>query len=221
MRIKNWKLFTEAGLALTNFDLGEINRTKKLSEEEFLETFNNNCKNFSFSNDLLWRSKSKKFDLELFEPNYRNAKPLAFPDFFNKIENDPDYPVIRKKSLIGGTNPKINKLLVGYDNYLVIPFDNSEVVFCPTMDLLAMASDRKMIGCSTVRGGEQVGPQHFIKVKYTQNFRIPREQLDKIRNSLNIDYRGKDNGYEFFISSPCLMIHKDKIDWFNQLKSLK
>jgi hypothetical protein len=33
--------------------------------------------NFSFDNPQLWRSKKKKYNLELFKPGARNADPLA------------------------------------------------------------------------------------------------------------------------------------------------
>jgi hypothetical protein len=39
---------------------------------------------------------------------------------------------------IGGTNRDICELLVGADMYVVIPFDNTEIVFCPIMDLWAL-----------------------------------------------------------------------------------
>lgn len=202
--MKYLKYFKEGGIAITDSEIPIIERTRKLSEEEFLEILNENCKNFSFTNDQLWRNKVKKFDLELFTPNYRRAKPNAFPKFFDEIEDDPYYPVNRKKSLIGGTNKDINKRLVGYDNYLVIPFDNSEIVFCPTVDLWAMDDDRRS---NTEKiSGQKVSDKHFVKVNYVKEFQIPRKELSKLPKHNKISY-------EFFISSPCLMVHENKIDW--------
>jgi hypothetical protein len=192
-------------IAVDDPNLPIIERTRKLSEEEFLEIFNENCKNFSFTNDQLWRNKKKKYDLELFTPNYRRAKPSAFPKFFDEIEGDSYYPVKRKKSLIGGTNKDFNKHLVSADNYLVIPFDNSEIVFCPTYDLLAM-SDNRLKGSELI-DGKKISDKHFVKVNYTEGFEIPRKEISAIP-------KHNEKSYEFFISSPCLMVHEDKIDWF-------
>jgi hypothetical protein len=98
-------------LALTDSKLEVLQRTKELNNEDFLEILKNNCKNFSFSNTQLWRSKYRKYDLELFTQ-------------------------LRKKSLIVGTDKEICKFLVGADMYLIIPFDDSEIVFCTICDLL-------------------------------------------------------------------------------------
>ena len=102
--LKNFDFFIE-GISVPDSNIAEIIRCRDLNEEEFLDILKSNCKNFSFKNDLLWRSKGKRGgDFELFEPNLRRAKPLAFPKFFNSIKDNPDFPVKRQKSLIGGTN---------------------------------------------------------------------------------------------------------------------
>ena len=175
---------------------------------DFLEILNENCKNFSFDNTQLWRSKTKKYNLELFTPTPRNADPLAFKDFFNEIEhNTEEYPVVRKNSLIGGTDKEICKFLVGGDMYLVIPFDDSEIVFCPIMDLWAMSDDRRnLTGKNMMVKGRPISKDDFTKVSYTKDF----QYLDKGWN---------DKGCEFFISSPCLLVHESKIDWLK--KNLK
>lgn len=68
-------------------------RVSSLLEEEFLDILRDKCKNFSFENDMLWRSKQSNTPLQLFKPEFRNRDMiLAFPDFFNKIENDDEYP---------------------------------------------------------------------------------------------------------------------------------
>lgn len=99
-------------LASTDSNLPIYERSRNIEESEFLEIFKTHCQNFSFDNDQLYRLKEKSGDLQVFTPMPRNAKPLAFPDFFNKIEDDPEYPVARKNSLIGGTYlPSLKRLI--------------------------------------------------------------------------------------------------------------
>lgn len=198
------------GISLTDSKMDKIDRTRELSDDEFLDILHKNCTNFSLSNDSLWRSKIKKYDLELFTPNYRNSNALAFPKFFDKIEKDPDYPVIRKMSLIGGTDKKNVKRLVDCDMYQVIPFDNSDIVFCPTIDLWAMDDNRREK--SELVDNKPVGPEHFVKVPYAKKFTVPVIELESIRRKYGIR-GGRDIGYEFFISSPCLLLHESKLDW--------
>lgn len=202
------------GLSISDTNIPFIQRTKNLSEDELIEIFNMNCKNFSFSNDLLWRNKIKKYDFELFNPSPRNASPLAFPNFFNKIENDPDYPVVRKNSLIGGTNKDVVKQLVGFENYLIIPFDNSELVFCPIVDLWAMDDDRR--NKSELVNKEPIDMKHFVKTSYSKRFKIPVGELESIRSKYRLK-GSSQHGYEFFTSSPCLMIHESKVNWFKSI----
>jgi hypothetical protein len=209
--MKHIKRFsTFEGISVPDSKISNVQRTKQLSNEEFLKIINESCKNFSFKNDLLWRNKIKKYDLELFTPDYRNVIPLAFPNFFNKIEGDPDYPVIRKKSLIGGTNKDIIKKLVGFDNYLVIPFDGSEIVFAPIADLWAMDDNRQQK--SELVNEEPVSDKHFVKVSYTSGFKIPSNELELLRSKYKLK-GGSKHGYEFFTSSPCLLVHESKVDW--------
>jgi hypothetical protein len=209
MKIKKYNSFIEGmvpGLAITDSDLPHLKRTKELSEEEFLQILNENCKNFSFNNDLLWRCREKKYDLELFEPASRKASPLAFPKFFNKIENDPNFPVIRKNSLIGGTDKEFIKYLVGDKNvYLVIPFDNSPIVFCPIVDLWALDDNRRK--SSEKISGKDVSDENFVMVNYIEDFKIPIKELEKLPKSMT------ERGVEFFTSSPCLLLHESKMNW--------
>ena len=210
MRIKKYEAFIEdnlvGGTAVTDHNLPHLERTRELSDEELLQILSENCKNFSFGNDLLWRCKDKKFDLELYEPAGRKAKPLAFPEFFNKIENDPGFPVARKKSLIGGTKPDIIKKLVCNDMYLVIPFDNSPIVFCPIVDLWALDDDRKRASEEYI-DDKPVSGENFIMVNYTKDFKIPLRELSRLPKANLI------HGSEFFTSSPCLMVYESRIDW--------
>ncbi len=204
MKILKYGSFSE-GLARTDNSLPVLSRTKEINGADLLQMLEENCKNFSFENTQLWRSKTKKYNFELFKPGPRNADPLAFKDFFNDIEHNIDeYPVVRKNSLIGGTDKEICKKLVCNDVYLVIPFDDSEIVFCPIMDMWAMGDDRRNLsGKNMLVGGKPISKDNFTKVSYTENFRY----LD----------RGKGgHGCEFFISSPCLLVHEDKIEWLKK-----
>ena len=54
--------------------------------------------------------------------------------------------------------------------------------------------------------GRPISKDDFTKVSYTKDF----QYLDKGWN---------DKGCEFFISSPCLLVHESKIDWLK--KNLK
>jgi hypothetical protein len=56
--MKYLKSFKES-IAGVDTNLERIERCKDLNEEEFLDLLRKNCKNFSFNNDMLWRSKSK------------------------------------------------------------------------------------------------------------------------------------------------------------------
>ncbi len=207
--MKYLKSFIESNLVNVDHDMEKIDRTKELSEEEFLEILNAKCKNFSFMNDLLWRGKPKKYDLEIFEPAYRNTKGMTFVNFFNKIENNPDYPVVRKKSLIGGTHKENVERITEFKSYMVIPFDDSEIVFCPIIDLMGIQDDPKS---GKLKDGSPVTKDVFVKVNYTKDFKVPTSEIEIIRSRYKL--RGtRATGYEFFTSSPCLLVYDDKINW--------
>ena len=86
MEIKKFNLFVES-LARTDSNLPVLKRTKELNGADLLQMLEENCKNFSFENTQLWRSKTKKYNFELFKPGPRNADPLAFKDFFNSYRS--------------------------------------------------------------------------------------------------------------------------------------
>lgn len=208
------------GLAISDSSLPVIERTTKLSDDEFLSILKENCKSYSLDKDQLYRNKKKKFDLELFKPDYRRADPLAFKDFFNNIEDSEEYPVKRKKSLIGGTNPQSIKNLVSQDNYIVIPFDNSEIVFCPIIDLWALSDDRRNTnGKGGHVNGSPIDKNSFLKVIYNDSFKIPSVELDSIGHSIGKGGYGK-TGYEYFTSSPCLLVHESKFEWLKKELSI-
>jgi hypothetical protein len=207
--MKYLKSFIESNLISVDPSMEKIDRTKELSEEEFLNILHSKCKNFSFTNDLLWRGKPKKYDLELFEPAYRNTKGITFVKFFNKIENDPDYPVIRKKSLIGGTHKENVERITEFKSYMVIPFDDSEIVFCPIIDLMGIQDNQES---GKLKDGSPVTKDVFVKVSYTKDFKVPVTEIEAIRDRYKL--RGsRVTGYEFFTSSPCLLVYDDKINW--------
>lgn len=208
--MKHLKTINEL-LAGTDYKLPKYERSRDISEEEFLDILRTHCQSFSLDNDPLYRIKSKKGDLQLFTPMPRNASPVAFPNFFNEIENDPDYPVIRKNSLIGGTNLRVLKALIeDIPPYHVIPFDGSELVFCPVMDLWALADNRNTK--DQLISGKKPGKENFIKVTYEKGFKIPSVELNQLPNAKGKTKMGE--AYEFFTSSPCLLIHDSKMNWF-------
>lgn len=207
--LKNFDFFIE-GISVPDSNIAEIIRCRDLNEEEFLDILKSNCKNFSFKNDLLWRSKGKRGgNFELFEPNPRRAKPLAFPKFFNSIKDNPDFPVKRQKSLIGGTNKEVIKILVDYDMWLVIPFDYSQIVFCPIVDLWALDDKRDPSGRGSTEkvANKDVSKENFIMTEYVPNFKIPLDELNALPRANTL------KGVEFFTSSPCLLLHDSKVDW--------
>lgn len=53
----------ESQISYSDESLPKIDRCKKLSEEEFLDILKSKCKNFSFSNDELWRNKIKDYTI--------------------------------------------------------------------------------------------------------------------------------------------------------------
>ena len=118
------------------FDRESKTRTKPVTEDEFLEIIRENCKNFSFMNDVLWRKSNRSFgDLGLFSEKERKQTigNYNYKEFFDLRK---DYPVPRYKSLIGSTS-KEGADFFGSDSdmYMVIPFDNSQIVFAGTPDL--------------------------------------------------------------------------------------
>ena len=180
-------------------------RTKSISEEEFLEMIRENCKNFSFTNDELWRSSNREFgNLGLFSEKER-ARTIGdynYKDFFDLRK---EYPVPRYKSLIGSTS-KNGADYFGSEGhlYMVIPFDNSQIVFVGTPDLALWS-----------KVGQEFTDNLFIMKEYTENFQVPIDELSLIRDKSKLGSfeKAKRLGFEFFTTSPCLLIHGSKINW--------
>jgi hypothetical protein len=186
-------------------------RTKPLSEEEFLEILQTNCKNFSFENDQLWRGTNKRFGnygLYLESERKGTIGKYDYKDFFDDRK---DYIVPRYKSLIGSTEFEGAKYLASDQNvYLVIPFDDSNIVFAGSPDL-ALWSHKKQVFSDDL----------FILEKYVKDFKVPSELWSILLSSTLYGYwrdiKDKKLGFEFFTNSPCLLLSKDKIDWLKTL----
>ena len=74
--MKHLKTINEL-LAGSDYTLPVYERSKNIGEEEFLDILKTHCQNFSFTNDPLYRMKTRKGDLQLFTPMPRNAKQIG------------------------------------------------------------------------------------------------------------------------------------------------
>ena len=187
------------------FDRESKTRTKPVTEDEFLEIIRENCKNFSFMNDVLWRKSNRSFgDLGLFSEKERKQTigNYNYKEFFDLRK---DYPVPRYKSLIGSTS-KEGADFFGSDSdmYMVIPFDNSQIVFAGTPDLALWS-----------KLGQEFIDNLFTMKEYSKGFQAPVDELSLIRDKSKLGSfeKAKKLGFEFFTTSPCLLIHESKIDW--------
>jgi hypothetical protein len=184
-------------------------RTKSISEDEFLKMIRENCKNFSFMNDPLWRKSNKEFgDLGLFIEKERRQTigKYNYKEFFDLRK---DYPVPRYKSLIGSTS-KEGADFFGSDSdmYMVIPFDNSQIIFAGSPDLALWS-----------KSGQEFTDDLFIMKEYTEGFQVPVDELSSIRRTSTLGNFEKvvKLGFEFFITNPCLLIHESKINWLRKI----
>jgi hypothetical protein len=190
-----------------------------ISEQEFIKLFKENCKNFSLNNDPLYRGDMEEFTYGIHKPIGRDTKGITFVQFFQEKDLDIDkYPVIRKNSIIGIGGGVINMMkrncgLLGGDGevdgsvYRVIPFDDSKLVFCASMDLLVLNKIGKI---------ETPKDEYFIMSEYTKDFKVPTNELKEIQYKL----LGKDiskHGFEFFSSSSCLLLNVENEDFLKNL----
>lgn len=181
-------------------------RTKSLTEEEFLQTLNENCKNFSFDNDLLWRGTNSLFgNLGIWFESERKGTigDYSYKKFFDDRR---DYPVPRYKSLIGSTK-KAGASYLASDTSMVIPFDNSQIIFAGSPDLALWS-----------KTGQKFSDDMFIMKEYTKEFKVPEDELTDILNKTTLSdkfskFQGMDLGFEFFTTSTCLLIRDSKVDW--------
>lgn len=210
--IKKYKIF-ESEL-LNDLKLRKsITRTKSLSDEEFLKILKDYCKNFTFQNDILWRKSNVgfgSFGLFFEKERQRTIGEFNYKNFFDLRK---DYPVSRHISLIGSTS-KHGANYFGNDSdlYMVIPFDNSQIVFAGSPDIAIWA-----------KLNQEFTDDLFVKRKYCKNFRVPVEELTKILSASKLSGLEPNKlslilklGFEFFTSSPCLLIHESKIDWLKE-----
>jgi len=185
-------------------------RTKSINEKEFLEILKSECSQFSFDNDQLYRrtnSNFGKFGIFMESERKGTIGTYSYKDFFDIRK---DYPVPRYKSLIGSTSLD-GAAYFGSDStlYLVIPFDNSEIVFAGAPDLALWS-----------RTHQEFRDDLFILEKYKSNFKVPLEKLESIRNTSTISSYTAVNkyGFEFFTNANCLLIDINEIEWLkNQI----
>lgn len=160
---------------ITSYNIFENKtRTSPLTEEEFLDIFNKNCTQFNFKNDMLYRGCGEIGEYALYKEAEREGtygSSYAYHDFFNQRK---EYPVPRYKSAIGSTSP-LHAGVFGQNNsavYLVIPFDNSKIVFCPTPDMASGGAFRN-------KDGGIYSDDMFVMQEYSSNFKVDRTQLQK------------------------------------------
>jgi len=182
-------------------------RTKGLNKEEFLEVFRENCKNFSFDNDMLWRSSNNFGDFGLFfeEARISTIGTYNYKDFFDDRK---DYIVPRYKSLIGSTT-KEGAVTFGSNNnnYIVIPFDGANIVFSCSPDLALLS-----------KTNQEFSDKLFLLKQYDVEFKSPVSELFEIMSHTTLSsYRDKfvemNLGFEYFTNANCLMIKEDQIEW--------
>ena len=156
-------------------------------------------------NDVLWRKSNRSFgDLGLFSEKERKQTigNYNYKEFFDLRK---DYPVPRYKSLIGSTS-KEGADFFGSDSdmYMVIPFDNSQIVFAGTPDLALWS-----------KLGQEFIDNLFTMKEYSKGVQVPVDELSLIRDKSKLGSfeKAKKLGFEFFTTSPCLLIHESKIDW--------
>lgn len=165
----------------TIFENNKETRTTPLTEEEFVRIINENCKQFNFNNDMLYRGCGEIGEFALFKEAERNGTyggGYPYHDFFNQRK---DYPVPRYKSIIGSTDPR-HACAFGQRNdsvYLIIPFDNSKIIFCSTPDMARGAYKNK----------DKVYTDDMFEMKeYSSNFKAPKE-VEYFTNANCVFYR--------------------------------
>jgi len=132
-----------------------------------------------------------------------------YKDFFDFRK---DYIVPRYKSLIGSTEPNGAEYLGSEGNlYLIIPFDDANIVFAGASDLALWS-----------KLGQEFSDNLFVLETYVKSFKVPNEKLWSIFSSSKLGsfsnkIKDKNLGFEFFTNSPCLLLSKDKVDWLRSI----
>ena len=146
-------------------------RTSPLSEEEFISSLKLNCSQFNFENDQLYRGCGDITNYAFYHEEARKATygtDYPYHVFFNSRN---EYPVPRFKSLIGSTSLMAANFLgeMSTSVYLIIPFDNSKIIFCPTPDM-AMGVRKKDVTYTD---------EMFTMMEYSSNFHIDKQEIQK------------------------------------------
>lgn len=183
-------------------------RTKSLSDEEFLSVFKMSCTNFSFDNDQLWRKTNNFGNFGLFFEAERGSTIGVF-SYKNFFEERKDYLVPRYKSLIGSTTSEGAETF-GLDSklYLVIPFDDSNIIFAGCPDLVFWS-----------KAGQEFSDDLFVLEQYSKGFKIPKKELDYIlygspfTSNMLSKIESLNLGFEFFTNGNCLLLDTNKIEW--------
>lgn len=182
-------------------------RTRGLNEQEFLEVFRENCKNFSFDNDMLWRNSNNFGDFGLFFQEARRGTigSYNYKDFFDDRK---EYIVPRYKSLIGSTTKEgAENFASDINTYIVIPFDGANIVFSCTPDLALLSKTK-----------QEFSDKLFLLKQYDAGFKSPVSELFEIMSHTTLSsfrdmFVKKNLGFEYFTNANCLMIKEDKIGW--------
>lgn len=182
-------------------------RTKGLNEQEFLEVFRENCKNFSFDNDMLWRNSNNFGDFGIFfeEARIGTIGTYNYKDFFDDRK---EYIVPRYKSLIGSTTKEGAEAFASDTNtYIVIPFDGANIVFSCSPDLALLSKTKQEFSDSL-----------FLLKQYDTGFKSPISELFEIMSHTTLSsfrdtFVKKNVGFEYFTNANCLMIKEEKIGW--------
>lgn len=167
------------------------------------------CSNFSFENDQLYRKSNNSFGKYGIFLEKERKGTIGKYNYHNFFDLRKDYPVPRYKSLIGSTT-KEGSDMFGSDNkvYLVIPFDNSEIIFAGSPDLALWS-----------RVSQEFTDELFILSKYTKDFKIPKNRLQSILNSSKLSHwslKVEKFGFEFFTNSNCLLLDLSEISWLEK-----
>jgi len=187
-------------------------RSKPLTEEEFIEIFNTNCKNFNFDNTQLYRGVELDKNSNFFYTNPLNSdrdfkqRWIKSSDYNVKLTEDPQFKDLpsRYNCLIGSTSK--NGAMITFNSFwnvledklfIIIPFDNTEIAVAPVFDL---AGFKRMI--KPVNDMER---SDFELLRYTKSFNIKHESLKPIHSK------------EIWTSGRCLLVRYTELEKLKKL----
>jgi len=192
-------------------------RSKPLTEDEFIEIFNTNCKNFSFDNTQLYRGVILDKSSNFFYINPLNssdrghsaysAEYIKKTDYNIKLTEDPQFKDLpsRHKCLIGSTNIHAAMITVGSSlqnveddkMFIIIPFDNIEIAVAPVLDLIGFENK--------IRPLKDMKRSDFKLLRYTNNFNIKHESSQI------------SGGKEIWTSGRCLLVRYTELEKLKKL----